>query len=55
VSKKNKILEFIIDETLIKIGSEFIWLWIAIKPWNKRILGFDISNERNMFVAERFL
>ena len=28
--RKKKIEEFIIDETLIKIGSELIWLWVAI-------------------------
>ncbi len=54
-SKRKKIDEFIIDETLIKVGSEYIWLWIAIEPRNNRILGFDISKERNMFVAEKFI
>ncbi len=37
-SKKRKISEYIIDETLIKVGSEFIWLWVAIEPKNKAIL-----------------
>ena len=23
--------EYIIDETLIKVGSDYIWLWVAIK------------------------
>jgi putative transposase len=46
--------EFIVDETVNKIGSEFIWLWIVIEPTHKEILGFVISKERNMFVAERF-
>ncbi len=57
VSKKKKILEYVIDETLIKVGSELIWLdWVDIEPWNKRILGFDKSKERNMFVAmEKFI
>ena len=54
-SKKRKISEYIIDETLIKVGSEFIWLWVAIEPENKEILGISLSKERNMFVAERFL
>ena len=59
-SKKKKILEYPCiqkDETLIKVGSEYVWLdWVAIEPWNKRILGFDISKERNMFVAmEKFI
>jgi putative transposase len=42
ISKRKRIAEFIIDETTIKVGSEFIWLWVAIEPWNKIILGFDI-------------
>ena len=54
-SKRKKILEFVIDETLIKDGSEYIWLWVAIEPKNREILALSISKERNMFVAERFL
>ena len=54
-ARKRKILEYIVDETLIKIGSEYIWIWLAIEPENKQILALTISKERNMFVAERFL
>jgi putative transposase len=54
-SKRKKIEEFVIDETLIKVGSELIWLWVAIEPKDKEILSITISKERNMFVAERFL
>ena len=53
--RKRKILEYIVDETLIKIGSEYIWIWVAIEPENRQILALTISKERNMFVAERFL
>ncbi len=54
-SRKIRITEFIIDETIIKVGSEYIWLWIAIKNDNREILQISISKERNMFVAERFI
>ena len=54
-SKSKRISEFIIDETLFKVGSEYIWLWVAIEPTNKQILALSISKERNMFVAERFM
>jgi len=54
-SKKKNIEEYVLDETIIKAGSEYIWLWVAIEPKNKEILGISISKERNMFVAERFL
>ncbi len=45
--EKKKISKFIIDETMIKIGSEYIWLWIAIESENKEILAQSISKERN--------
>jgi putative transposase len=54
-SKRKKIEEYVVDETVIKIGSELIWLWVAIEPKDKEILSINISKERNMFVAERFL
>ena len=40
---------------IIKVGSEYIWLWIAIEYDNREILQISISKERNMFVAERFI
>jgi putative transposase len=54
-SKRKRISEYVVDETMLKVGSEYIWLWIAIEPENKQILALTISKERNMFVAERFL
>ena len=54
-SKRKKINEFIIDETQLKVGSRYIWLWVAIEPKHKQILQVDISFERTMLVAERFI
>ena len=54
LSKTKKIDEYIVDETLIKVGSELIWFWIAIEPENRRILALTISTERNMLIADRF-
>ena len=54
-SKRKKIPGFIDDETVIKVGSEYTWLWVAIEPKNSEILALSISKERNMFVAERFI
>jgi putative transposase len=53
--RKIRITKFIIDETIIKVGSEYIWLWIAIENDNREILQISISKERNMFVAEHFI
>ena len=54
-SNRKMVSQFIIDETQIKIGSEFFWLWIAIEPKTQAILRTKISKERNMLVAERFM
>ena len=54
-SRRKMISEFIVDETLIKAGSELVWLWVAIEPKDRQILALSISKERNMFVAERFI
>ena len=54
-TKRKRISEFIIDETLLKIGSSYMWIWVAIEPKAKEILGISMSNERNMLTAERFI
>jgi transposase-like protein len=50
ILKKRKTIaaEFIVDETLLKVGNHYAWLWVAIEPVNKVILGIRISFERNM-------
>lgn len=53
--KRTKISQFIIDETLIRVGREVFWLWIAIEPKSKSILDMRISLERSILVAEQFL
>ena len=46
LSKSKRISEFIIDETLIKVELELVWLWVAIiepsgnKQANSRIINF---------------
>ena len=56
---KNKSIAafLIIDETQIQTGSstEEAWLWVAIKPLHRRILGVYISRHRNILVTEAFL
>jgi putative transposase len=40
---------------LIKIGSKYVWLWVAIEPKHRQIIKADISFERTILVAERFI
>ena len=53
--ERKEVSEYIVDETVLKAGSENIWLWVATEPENGQFLAQTISKERNMFVAERFL
>ncbi len=57
VSEKSTLIqECIIDKTVIKFGSEYIWLWVVIKQKDKEVLSISLSKELNMFVvAEWFL
>ncbi len=49
--KRKEIEEYIVDETLIQVGSELVWLWVAIELENRQILALSISKERNMLIA----
>jgi putative transposase len=55
--RKRRIYEFIVDETLIKVGTELVWVWIiAIELKDKTILGIHISYvERSILIAEQFI
>ena len=55
IYKRKRVSAFIIDETVIQIGSQHFWLWICIEPVYRSVLGIYISEERNMLVAERFI
>ena len=55
IYKRKRVSAFIIDETVMQIGNQHYWLWICIEPIHKSVLGINISDERNMFVAENFI
>jgi putative transposase len=38
-NKRRRVSAFIIDETIIQIGSQHFWLWICIEPIHKSVLG----------------
>src|SRR4029078_3112546 len=54
-TRRNKISEYIVDETILQVRSEYIWLWISNEPENGQILAQDITQKRNMLIVERFL
>ena len=44
-----------IDETQLQIGSTKSWIWVAVEPIHRVVLGIYISRHRNMLVAESFI
>ena len=50
-----RVAAFLIDETMVQIDSDQAWLWIAVEPIHRHILGVYITKHRNMIVAESFL
>jgi putative transposase len=40
---------------MLQVGSDYAWLWVAIEPVHKQVLGVYVSRHRNMLVAESFL
>ena len=55
IYKRKRISAFIIDETVIQIGNQNLWLWLCIEPVHSSVLGIYISEERNMVIAEKFI
>ena len=55
IYKRKRISAFIIDETVIQIGSQHFWLWFCIEPIHSSVLGIYISKSRSMLIAEKFI
>jgi hypothetical protein len=53
--KRTRVAAFILDETMLQIGSVYAWLWVAIEPVHRQVLGVHVSRHSNMLVAEYFL
>ena len=43
--RKTNVDEFIVDETQIKVGSEYIWLWVAIELKDRDSVNIHIKRK----------
>ena len=55
IYNRKRVSAFIIDETVIQIGSQHFWLWFCIEPAHSSVLGIYISEERNICLLLRNL
>jgi hypothetical protein len=54
--KKKNVQEFIVDDkTLLKVGSQYVGVWVAIEPIDKVILGIFISLKEQCLLLKDFL
>jgi putative transposase len=53
--KKKNVGIYIDDKTLLKVGSEYVWIWVAIEPLAKVILGISISLKEQCLLLKDFL
>jgi putative transposase len=45
IYKRKRVSAFMIDETVLQIGNQHFWLWIATEPIHHSVLGIYISEE----------
>ena len=50
-----RVQAFLVDETYVRVGSFEAWVWVAVEPVHRFILGVYLSRHQNMLVAEEFL
>ena len=50
-----RVQAFLVDETYVQVGSFEAWVWIAVEPVNRYILGVYLSRHQNILVAQIFL
>ena len=46
---------FLVDETYVRVGSFEAWVWVAVEPVHRYILGVHLSRHQNILVAQIFL
>ena len=50
-----RVQAFLVDETYVQVGSFEAWVWVAVEPVHRYILGVYLSRHQNILVAQLFL
>ena len=50
-----RVSAFLIDETMVQIGPDHAWLWVAVEPIHRQIRVYISRHRNNMIVANLFL
>jgi putative transposase len=55
VFEMTRVQAFLVDETYVKVGSFEAWVWVAVEPVHRYILGVYLSRHQNILVAQLFI
>lgn len=55
VCKRKRVSAFIIDETVILFEQKYYFLYLATESISKTIMGFHVSERKNMLVVRQFI
>ena len=55
IYKQKRVSAFIIDETVIQVGSQHFWLWICIEPIDKSVLGSTFQKRETCLLLKNLL
>lgn len=50
-----RVQAFLVNETYVKVGHFEAWVWVAVEPIHRFVLGVYLSRHQNMIVAQLFL
>ncbi len=53
-TRRKKIPEIIVDETILQVGPQYIWLWVTIEPENGQILAQNITQRETCSLPSAF-
>ena len=53
LEERKEVSEYIVDETVIKAGSENIWLWVATEPENDQFLSHKPYQKRETCLLQK--
>ena len=55
IYKRKRVSAFIIDETVIQVGSHHFWLWICIEPIDKSVLESTFQKRETCLLLKNLL
>ena len=50
-----RVSHIVLDESKVRVGGEWVWLWVALDPQRRVVLEVYLSKTRNGLIARSFM